>query len=77
MCFGQRFRRLYSNVDDIRGSERIVLNLSPQRFALDVLHDDEWMIALFIHLVNGTDVRMIESGRGFGFANQPLSGVVI
>src|SRR5258708_25245433 len=77
MRFGQRFRRLYSNLDDIRGSERIVLYLTPQCFALDVLHDDEWMMALFIHFVNGTDIRVIESGRGFRLANQPFSGVVI
>ena len=45
-----------------------------QRFALDVLHDDEGAAIVPADLVDLADEGMVERGSGEGFASQPLTG---
>ncbi len=72
MRFGQCFGRLDSDIDDFSRSQRFVLKLGPERHAVDVLHDDERRVSLFVDFMNSTDVRMIECSSGFCFSEQPL-----
>ena len=49
-----------------------------QRLAFDILHHDEGAAVVGLaHLVHGADIRMIQRGRGLGFAQQVPAGVVV
>jgi len=39
-----------------------------QRLTFQTFHGDEGLAVFFSDVVDGTDIRMIESGGGFGFA---------
>jgi hypothetical protein len=44
---------------------------------MEILHGDEGMAVLFIDLVNGADVGMVERGGRAGFALEALQGAGI
>ena len=44
-------------------------------FAFEILHGDEGAAVLFTDVVDGADVRVIQSGGGFGFATEALEGL--
>jgi hypothetical protein len=49
-----------------------------ERFALDVLHDDEVPTRLVMaNLVDRADQRMIERGHRAGFIQEPMTGVIV
>ena len=58
-----------------RGRQGLAGDLLPQRLAFQQLHGDEGLPVGFVDFVNGADVRMIERGRGLGFALKTAQGL--
>src|SRR5262249_16406100 len=54
--------------EDLFGVERASRDAMLQRSAVEILHGDEGLMAVFADFVDGADVRMIESRRRLGFA---------
>ena len=46
-----------------------------QRFSVEAFHGEIGVAAVFADVVNGTDVGMIQRGRGFGFAAKTFEGL--
>src|SRR5579862_1555350 len=51
--------------------ERAPSNLVCQGYAVDIFHDDEGSSLGFVNFVNGTDVRMIQSGCSLCLTLEP------
>ena len=52
-------------------------NLVFQSCAIQILHGDEGFAGLFSDIVNRADIRMIQGGRGLGFAPKTFQGLPI
>lgn len=71
---GQRPGHLAGEVHQFRqgkapGRER------PQRLPLDEFHDEEGLAQALVHVVDRTDVGVVQSGGGAGFAPKPLQAL--
>ena len=45
--------------------------------AVEIFHDQESFASIFANIVDGADIRMIESGGGFGFTAKAFEGLAI
>ncbi len=70
-------RNLNRNVEQLVDGQRAFENALGQRLALEQLHDDEVPALVLGNLMDGANVRMIQSGSGARFALEPLEGLGI
>ena len=48
-----------------------------QRLAFELLHHDEGLALVFADIVNGANIRMVQSGGGLGLALEPFERHVV
>ena len=63
---GQTFGALHPDRHKFRHADRCP-HPFPQRLPLDILHDEKNLSLLFDHVVDGSDVGVIEGGSALGF----------
>jgi len=61
-----------SDTVNVTRTARFALDLVFEGMAFEQLHDNERMAVLLIDVVNGADVRMVESRCGAGLAFEPF-----
>jgi len=64
----QRLGNLDADVDRFAEGELPAFELLRERFALDVLHDDEGMALVLADVVNGSNLGRVQRGGGPGFS---------
>ena len=63
--------------EERREIQRARGNLVFQSCAIQILHGDEGFAGILSNIVNRADVRMIQRGRGLGFAPKTFQGLPI
>ena len=74
---GKRVSNLGPNLKRLVERERALREPLLERFALQVLHDQEVEPVLVAHIEHGADMRMTKRGERLGFPFEPLSQVRI
>jgi len=73
----ERIGDLRGEIENLINGERTGLDCVFERGPFEQFHDDEGFAVGGADVVNRADVRMIESGRGFGFAVEAREGMRI
>src|SRR5437899_1949494 len=64
ICGFERVRELYPDIEQLVGGQGPAGDALLERPALEQLHDQKWAAVKLTQVVDGTDIRMIERGRG-------------
>src|SRR5260370_20211577 len=76
MCCSQRLSNLNSKLCRFRPSEWLS-SRRPQRLPLNQLHHNKRGALVFVHFVDRTNVRMVESRCGAGFALEAFESLTV
>ena len=68
MRFDQRVGHLGCDFQDFVGRERLAGKAGVEGLALQILHDEEVDVALRTDVIKDTNIGMLQTGNGFGFA---------
>src|SRR5882724_1772204 len=77
VCRRQRVCDLNANLEHFIQPQLRARKMMAQRFALDVFSGNEMSGVGLSDLVDGENVRMVQSGRSFGFLNKTLQSRLI
>ncbi|MDA1315654.1 MAG: hypothetical protein O2968_20195 [Acidobacteria bacterium] len=68
---------LDGDVEGVLELQRAGLDLLVEAFAFEEGHRDEGAGVGFSNLVNGADIRVVQSGGGLGFAFKALADIIV
>ncbi len=64
----ERIGNLYGKIDDLVSGKGLLLDEMLQRLAFEMLHRDKSAAIFLTNIMNGTDVRMVQSGRSLSLS---------